>query len=50
MTRKSGKENVHLLPCPWGYSNYADAYFQSSREDMALEVTVSSVKCTDVTY
>ena len=36
--------------CPWGYNNYADAYFQSSWEDVALEVTVSSVKSTDVTY
>ena len=43
------KENVYLYPCPWGYNNYADAYFQSSYEDVALEVTVSSVKSTDVT-
>ena len=42
-------ENVHLYPCPWGYNNYADAYFQSSWEDAALEVVVSSVKNTDVT-
>ena len=41
------KENAH--PCPWGYNNYAGAYFQSSWEDMALEVTVSSVKSMDVT-
>ena len=27
-----------------------DAYFQSSREDMAVEVTVLSVKSMDVTY
>ena len=44
------KENINLFPCPWGYKNYADTYFQSSWEDMALEVTVSSVKSTDVTY
>ena len=43
------KENVHLYPCPWGYNNYADAYFKSSWEDLALEVTMSSVKITDVT-
>ena len=43
------KENVHLFLCPWGY-NYTDVYLQSSWEDMALEVTVSSVKSTDVTY
>ena len=36
-------------PCPWGYYNYADAYFVSTWEDMALEVTVSAVKNTDVT-
>ena len=35
---------------PWGYDNYTDVYFQSSWEDMALEVTMSSVKSTDVTY
>ena len=44
------KEDVHLFPCPWGYNNDMDAYFQSSWEDMALEVTVSSVKSMDVTY
>ena len=44
------KENVHLYPCPWGYNNYADVYFQSSWEDVALEVTVSSVESMDVTY
>ena len=33
-----------------GYNNYAVAYFQSSWEVVALEVTVSSVKSTDVTY
>ena len=32
-----------------GY-DYADTYLQSSWEDVALEVTVSSVKSTDVTY
>ena len=42
------KENAHLYPCPWHYNNYADVYFQSSWEDVALEVTVSSVKSTDV--
>ena len=43
------KENVHLYPYPWGYNNnYVDAYFQCSWEDVALEVTVSSVKSTDV--
>ena len=26
------KENIHLFSCPWGYNNYADAYFQSSWE------------------
>ena len=35
--------------CPWAHNNYADAYFQSSWEDVALEVTVSSVKSTDGT-
>ena len=43
------KENIHLYPCPWGYDNYMNAYFQSSWEDMTLEVTVSSVKSTDLT-
>ena len=43
------KENVHLYPCPWGYNNYADAYFQSSWEDVVQEATVFSVKSTDVT-
>ena len=43
------KENVHLYPCPWLWNNYADAYFQSRWEDMALEVTMSSVKSTDAT-
>ena len=33
----------------WYYNNYADVHFQSSREYVALEVTVSSVKSTDVT-
>ena len=33
------KENVHLYPCPWGYNNYVDAYFQSSWEDVVLQVT-----------
>ena len=44
------KENVHLFPCPWGYNNYTDTYFQSSWEDVPLEMTVSSVKGKDVTY
>ena len=35
------KENVHLFPCPWGY-DYVDVYLQSSWEDVALEVTLSS--------
>ena len=43
------KENIDLYPCPWGHNNYMDAYFRSSWEDMALEVTVSSVKSTDIT-
>ena len=42
-------ENVDLYPCPWGHNNYVDAYFLSSWEDVSLEVTVSSVKSTDVT-
>ena len=41
------KENVHLFPSPWG-NNYVDAYLQSSREDMTLEMTKSFVKSTDV--
>ena len=36
------KENVHLFPCPWGY-DYVDAFVQSSWEDVALVVTVSTV-------
>ena len=47
--RNLKKENLHLHPCPWSYDNYADPYFQSSWEDAVLEVTVSSVKNTDVT-
>ena len=47
--KKKIEENVHLYPCLWGYNNYADAYFQSSWEDVALEVTMSSEKSTDVT-
>ena len=43
------KEKVHLFLCPWGY-DYVDAYLQSSWEDVTPEVTVSSVKSTDVTY
>ena len=42
-------QNVDLYPFPWSHNNYADVYFQSSCEDVALEVTVSSVKSTDVT-
>ena len=36
----------------WGYNNYADAYFQFSCEDMALEVTVwmSLAKHTQVNW
>ena len=37
------KENVYLFPCPWGY-DYADTYRQSSWENAAQEVTVSSVR------
>ena len=44
------EENVHLYPCPYGYNIYVDAYFQTSLEDVALDVTVSSVKNTDETY
>ena len=44
------KEKCTLSPCPWGLNNYGDAYFPSSWEDVALEVTVSPVKSTDVTY
>ena len=43
------KGNVHIHPCLWGYNNRGDAYSQSSWENVALEVTMSSVKCTDVT-
>ncbi len=38
------KENVDLSPCPSGHNNNADVYFLSSLEDMALEVTASSIK------
>ena len=44
------KENVALFPLSWGHNKYADEYFQSSWGDVALEVTVSSVKDTGVTY
>ena len=44
------QKNVHLFSSPWGYENCVDAYFQSSWEDVALEVTVSSGKTTIVTY
>ena len=48
--RKKNSLNIlNLYPCPWGHNNYADAYYQSSWEDVALEVTVSSIKSTDVT-
>ena len=43
------KEKCTLYPCSWGYNNYADAYFQSSWEDEALDETLSSVKSTYVT-
>ena len=43
------KENGHLYSCSWRYNNYAGTYFQSFREDVAQEVTVSSVKSSDVT-
>ena len=43
------KENVYLYHCHWGYNNYVDAYFQFAWEDMALEVTVYSVKIMDIT-
>ena len=43
------KEKCTSISCPWGYCNYADAYFQSFWEDVTLEVTVSSVKSTNVT-
>ena len=43
------KENVHLCLCSWGYNNYTNVYSQSSWEDMALEVSMSSVKSMDVT-
>ena len=41
---------VDLFPYHLGYNNYTDVYFQSSWEDVALEVTVSSVKSTVVTF
>ena len=44
------KKNVHLFLCSWGYNNYADACFQSSWEDVVLEVIMSTVKSTYVTY
>ena len=47
---KLKQENVYLFPCPWGNNNYVDAYFQSSWEDMAKDVTMSSIKSTDITY
>ena len=31
----------------WGQNNYTGMYLQSSWEDAALEVTMSSVKSTD---
>ena len=43
------KENVHLFLWPRGYNNYADAFFQSSLEAVALDVTVSSEKSMDIT-
>ena len=43
------KENVDQYRWPWGHNNYTDAYLKSSWEDVALEVTVSTVKNTDVT-
>ena len=43
------KEKCIPNPCPWGYNNYVDAHFQTSREDVALEVTASSVKSTNLT-
>ena len=49
ITPQLKKENIHLYPCSWDHNNHADAYFLSSWEDVALEVTVSSVKSTDVT-
>ena len=48
ITEQKGKKNI--FPCPWGYDNYADAYFHSSLEAMALEFTVCPVKSMDVTY
>ena len=36
-------KNVCLFPCPWGYDE-ADTYLQSSWKDVALEVTVFSVR------
>ena len=49
LKKEKRKENVDLYPCPLGHNNYADAYFLSSWEDVALEVTMSYVKSTDVT-
>ena len=43
------KSHQQRIRWSWGYNNYADAYFQSPWEDVALEMTVSSVKSTDVT-
>ena len=45
----NNSQNVDLYPSLGGHDNYADAYFVSSWEDMALDATVSSVKSTDVT-
>ena len=56
MSRKSGKHlhvtfgNIaHVYTCPLVYNNYADAYFQSDSGDVALDVTESPVKRTNVT-
>ena len=46
---KKEKENVPLIPRPSGHNNYAEVYIQSSWEDVAQQVTVSSVKSTDET-
>ena len=43
--KKKKKKNLPLYFCLWGYDNYENAYFQSSWEDVALEV--SCVLCKE---
>ena len=44
------KKKVRLYLYRWGNNNYADAYFLSFWEDVALEVTTYSLKSMNVTY